>query len=1058
MTKRTVVIFALRVLAAFIGLAILGSGLARAETLALVCNNNAYHMTSINVSIDFDSRTITVTNMHGNADAGTYAAKITRTWIGWRNRSGAEYGIDRIKSYLTSGDEGKQGIEYIPCTANGASVSTEQTHQAALQQTMPLSSNILHAKTVESKLENPGHNLPQGIYILDNELNFNVLDSVYYDAAKDQLSLVGHFDPRFQGPRIPYLEHLAVLLESPKPEFTLTWTPDSKKRVDALLNRHLSKQEGESISGQWGTLFDRDHNLTRVGRYMLPVLGVSPILNNRAPGSLGLEVKAANVPGVLQVTEVHPGSPAEGAGLRVGNLIQYLQGEPVFTPEEFYRMARQSGAGNRISIGYVGTVNGAIAQRTAQVTLTKDTNTDVWGHATRYDVIRALYLANGDQHAATVIDFIGAWNRLITSGKSQQLGNVITQYLIDSLGITSAAYADRQAVQRHTMTLRNATYDIMVKICQAFDATFHFVGNPVTNAYENAVRRTGNVSNLVPGTNVMDRLLVDKIGALMDPIFQRPAGIQIPPELVEDQFHVHPEMQPEYLGIPGESLLARAMFAGDYLCKRLMNRPELKQTIPRYQTSFEFEKTHPAFRHTTGNYRLWISVDKMDTPQSPDGKILAFRNVTMRFNVREQTDSGKDIPNKPGSYEELLTSLWDNFEQEYPTLHELREAAKLAAAAKWILLHNHAASLPTTGRTHWQGPRQVAGLVFIELTPDPTRGMYKTHETIIAEGGVSLTPFPQNNVHSPNANPFPQDSSVVDTTGLGTPVGETSLSPALFSHQEQDSLASRIFHEKIVVPEPHPSAWVAEFTNGARTLNAISLALNQLKQSSPADTEASAEQRGKLERARLVAIHLAQVERALNLLDEKNSEQVREFQQLQAEITEQRNRFYEHMFNFSINNMLEVRHELKDDSDIAEAGEYAHETDENIDYLEGIQRAYKTGSIPVGVLEAGAFTVKRFSERLSDISHAMGATSAATYFDTVTEAKKFVDVLAMEGEVGQLEFITDYKVGQLGSASDTEANVRNKLLPLEKKLTDQLNVLCNDPQLKSLTSSQRSKP
>jgi hypothetical protein len=88
----------------------------------------------------------------------------------------------------------------------------------------------------------------------------------------------------------------------------------------------------------------------------------------------------------------------------------------------------------------------------------------------------------------------------------------------------------------------------------------------------------------------------------------------------------------------------------------------------------------------------------------------------------------------------------------------------------------------------------------------------------------------------------------------------------------------------------------------------------------------------------------------------------------------------------------------------------------------------------------------------------MGATSAATYFDTVTEAKKFVDVLAMEGEVGQLEFITDYKVGQLGSASDTEANVRNKLLPLEKKLTDQLNVLCNDPQLKSLTSSQRSKP
>ncbi len=923
------------------------------------------------------------------------------------------------------------------------------------------SSTAVRTDTVENKLEAVGDELPRGVYALDDALDFNVLDSVYYDAAQDQLSLVGHFDPRFQGPRVPYLEYLATLLENPKPEFTLTWTPDSKRRIDALFSRRLSKQQGESITHQWGTLFDRNHNLTRAGYYLLPALGISPIRNNQAPGSLGLTVKTANVPGILQVTAVRPGSPAEAAGLKVGYLIQSLQGEPVLTPSEFYRIVRQSGAGWALNIGYVGVVNGRMVQATAIAILAADANGDIWDHATRYDVIKALYLANGDLHAAAVIDVVGIWDRLAKPGQSPQLSNALIQILIDSLGVRSAAEADRQAVQRHSMTLNAAKYDVMLKVSRAFDSTFHFIGNPVAQAYENSVRMTHNVDNLTPATNVMDRLLVGKIGALLDPIFQRRSGVQIPPELVEDQFHVHPEMQPEYLGVPGDSLLARAMYAGDYLCKRLMNRPDLKRTISGYQTEFEFEQTHPAFRHTTGNYRLWISVDKMDTPQSPDGKILAFRNVKMRFNIREQTDSGRDIPNRPGSYEELLTSLWDKFEQEYPTLHQLREAAKLAAAANWILQHNRSASLPTAGRAHWHGPTTVPGLVFIELTPDAARGMYKTHETIIAEGGVSLVPFPRENVNNPNAdgqataNPFPYDSSVVDLTGLGEPVGaasgETPLAPALFSHQQQDSLASRIFHEKIIVPEPHPSAWVTDFTKGNRTLSAISVALSQLKQGSPVDAEASIEQRRKLEQVRLVAIHLAQVERALNLLNETNSENVRQFQQLQEEITAQRDAFYEHMFDFSLDNMLEARFQLNEHPDIAEAGNIAYDTGENIDYLEKLEGSLRTGQVPVAMLEAGTATIKRFSEGLARISRDLGATPAATYFDTVTEAKRFTDVLAMEGEVAQLEFVTDVKVEKLESSSDAAARARKALLPLQRELSDQLDALCNDPQLKGLT-------
>lgn len=79
----------------------------------------------------------------------------------------------------------------------------------------------------EKLLELPRDVAPRGIYKLDQEYDFNVLDEVYYDASTRQISLIGHHDERFKGPRIPYLQHLATLLEVAKPEFTLNMTPES---------------------------------------------------------------------------------------------------------------------------------------------------------------------------------------------------------------------------------------------------------------------------------------------------------------------------------------------------------------------------------------------------------------------------------------------------------------------------------------------------------------------------------------------------------------------------------------------------------------------------------------------------------------------------------------------------------------------------------------------------------------------------------------------------------------------------------------------------------------
>jgi hypothetical protein len=632
-----------------------------------------------------------------------------------------------------------------------------------------------------------------GLYALDDQTPFNVLDSVYYDPSNDVLSLVGHFDDRYRGPKIPYLQHLAVLLQNPKPEFSLNWTPESERKMDAFFSQHviegLSASEADNLMAKWGRIVDDQNNLTRAGRLLVSAMGLTPIEGGRAPGEAGVRVSMMPGAVTLRVTSVTPGSAAEQAGLRAGDIIKTIRGRSPLTPFEFARRIRLSGEGQTINLTYQRPGAGPQVFST-RLTPTASPDTDPWKWGTSYDLLQVLYFATGDFKASFAINIAGMMDRAKRGGGSDEIKTELRNLLINALGLRGAVNADIKATDENAMTEVAAFRDIYLKICQGLDETFHFPGSPVGDAYLQAYqRRGGDPSNGIPtAMDEFDRQMLPKVKELLNVVFARPEGLQIPPELVEEQFHLQPEMVPQYLGLPGDSLLAQVMFDSDYLGKRLMNRPDLKQKISAYQTGFEFEVKNPQFRHATGTYRVWISVAKLDTPQSPDGTTLALRDLTMRFNVRDQDGSRKDLPNQPGSYEELLTSLWNDFEVEYPTLHELRETAKLAAAARWMLAHNPSAALPAAGRVRWQGPGKVPGLVFMELAPDPVRGMNKTHVTTIAEGGVSEAPPADF-----QGEPFPSDTSVVDLRGTafgGPPAGTHVYTATAPSHGASDSSSS----------------------------------------------------------------------------------------------------------------------------------------------------------------------------------------------------------------------------------------------------------------------------
>ena len=653
----------------------------------------------------------------------------------------------------------------------------------------------------------------QGLYALDEQTTFNVLDSVTYDPASHMLSLAGHNDPKFTGPRIPYLQHLALLLNSPKPEFSLNWTPDSEQRIDAFFSQRqiegMSSSEADALMAKWGKIVDDNLMITHAGELLLRATGLSPIEGRKVPGFAGLQTAA--VPGTVwvRVTSVVPGSAAAEAGLRPGDVIKTIRGRAPLTPREFGWRVRMSGEGQSINLTYERPGNGA--PTAVQLTLTASPDTDPWKNTSAYDLLKTLYWASGDPKAAFAIDIAGKMYRT-RQGATEQLSTELRGLLINALGLRGAVNADLKAIDDNTMTDLEAMKDIYLKICQGMDETFHFNGSPVADAFLAAHGQRGGdpAYSVKPAFEEFSRQMVPKVEELLNLIFARPEGIQIPPELVDEQFHLRPEMVPEYLGVPEDAPLSQVLFASDYLGKRLMNRPELKAKIPNYLSGFEFEVKHPEFRHATGNYRIWISVGKMDTPQSPSGTTLALRDVRMRFNIRDHeggrasesaaTRAGRDLPNRPGSYEELLTSLWDDFEVEYPTLHELRETAKIAAAARWMLAHDPKASLPQEGRAHWRGPRRVPGLVFMELAPDPTLGMTKTHVTTIAEGGVSEGP-PANFT----GEPYPSDTSVVDLRGTsfgGPPAGSHVYTATAPSQGASDTASSPLAVGWVAPPDP----------------------------------------------------------------------------------------------------------------------------------------------------------------------------------------------------------------------------------------------------------------
>ncbi len=619
-----------------------------------------------------------------------------------------------------------------------------------------------------------------GVYGVEPDLDFNVLDGVAVDASSRRLIIYGHRDDRYGGPPIPYLQHLSVLLKNPRPEFSLNWTPKSSRAVDAFIARTESPEDVKRVTDQWGHILEPGGGLTPAGRLLLPAWGAAPTLNGEAPGTLGIGVADGDL-GQIWITSVAPGGPAARAGLLPGDLIVQINGDQCLPTEEFLDAVRFAGAGAKVHL---------IAYRGGDY-LPKDIVLDAepgdpWRGTTSNDAAGALFGAAGMKTAQAIIHFHPIYERL----DNHPSGKIAFAHFIGILGLRDMWNEYDRKIANGEIGKPEAILLVCRAIFRNIDRAFELTGNPTLAAFNRSYEQSGDpVVAFGQGLLEINRWLRGSLSAALDKLWQRPEGVQIPAELIEASYGIHPVVEPEYIGVDGASQLARVMYESDYLGKRLVNAPAMARRIPGYQTHFGYKQTHPGSQRE-GTFHMWISVASLDLARSADGAVLETRKASMRFNVRSET--GRDLPREADSYEDLLTSLYDDLARLYPVLHELRECAKLAGAAEWLRARHPEVSLPSAGLGSWKGPSSVPGMVFFYLHPDPYGRPYDT--TVMAAGGVSLEPFP------PGAPKLPinEDSSVVDLRD------KTFLVPVI----PDVTAAAAVLPEGSGLPAPAPLAIV----------------------------------------------------------------------------------------------------------------------------------------------------------------------------------------------------------------------------------------------------------
>ncbi|MEG3619117.1 PDZ domain-containing protein [Magnetovibrio sp. PR-2] len=735
-----------------------------------------------------------------------------------------------------------------------------------------------------------------GFYGAEQDIGFNVLDNMAYDLHTGQLTLGGHFDPSLGGPRIPYLQHLATLLEQPEPQVSLDWTREFESRIAAFFDRMDNAENMARLVGS-GRLMDDNGNVTHKGRVFLPVFGVKAFDHGRTAGALGAETRMKEL-GVLEITSITPGSAADRAGLRVGQTIHHVSrngglAQQPFLPATLTRFVRFAGEGAQIQFH----MDGYNPDTAIPVTLDGYAG-DSWAHMTRYDIIERIMRAGNKPKAANVIQAVGEFVR----NQSTPAGELAMQSIMYATNSNQVFETNKARYTAGDMSKADMMADWMRALVLGMEDAMELPRNALLSVWETEYQRTGDALGVIDTViGEMNRLAAPMVATALRTALYKNDHISMPISILDPSLDFTPEVTPRFVGLDPTSELARLFVEADYIAKAIVHMPVLSDHVSGYKTEYEFGEARPGAVTDTSN-RLWIEPGRMQVQRNRDNSALQFGKTEMRINVARAISSQAE--RYDDGYSRYLTRLYADLAKEFSPLHELREAAKLAVAARWIKSLDPGFKLPPKGRTRLDLPETLEGFVTLIWSPK------RVKVSLIAPGGIDfkVPPIGPSGPVFPGAQRvnIPIDASVVDLSTFDV------VTPKPFEPAVQTKVTPN--HRRLLTQPPVPSSvrLVGRATKGQRTLSRLDGFRTQaLAHENRCDGELSRATSEHLVYVRSIAQKLQGVEDALNAITAQLPERQRTFARLNIVFKDEQAHLREAALDLASSGLLGVYDELK---------------------------------------------------------------------------------------------------------------------------------------------------
>lgn len=917
----------------------------------------------------------------------------------------------------------------------------------------PQSQPIARAKPIKPKVLVPSRSRQQGtgFYGAEQHIGFNVLDNIALDPHTGALTLVGHFDPNLAGPRIPYLQHLAVLLDQPAPQVSLDWTPAFESRIAVFFERMDNAENMARLVGS-GRLMDESGQVTPKGRLFLPIFGVKAFDYGDAAGALGVETRMKEL-GILEITSVTPGSAADRAGLRVGQEIHNFSrsdgiSQQPFIPDTLLRSVRFAGAGTDVTLN----IGGFDPDKAVHLTLDAYTG-DSWAHMTRYDIVERIYRAGEKPRAANLVRAIGEFVR----NQNTPAGQLAMWSIMYATNSDQVFETNKARYNRGEMPKDQMMADWMRALVSGMEDAMEVPRNSLVSAWEDAYRQSGDPVGVIDTViSEMNRLAEPKVAEALRTALYKNDQITMPVSVLDPTLDFNPEVTPRYINLDKTSELARLFVEADYVGKAIIHMPSLSDRIAAYKTEYEFGESRPGAVTDTSN-RLWIEPARMQVQRNRENTSLQFGKTEMRINVARSI--GGQAERYDDGYSRYLTRLYGDLAKEFYPLHELREAAKLAVAARWIKSIDPAFRLPSEGRVRLSLPQTLEGFVTLIWSPK------RTKVSLIAPGGIDfdVPPIGPSGPVFPDAERvnIPIDASVVDLRGFDLVTTEP------FMPATQTSIKPRHLRPLSAPPLPASVRLVGRATKGQRTLARLDGFKTQTRASeNVCDADRSRAVAEQLAHARSIAERLQGVEDALNTITAQMPERQRTYAHLAKTFEEEQAHLRETALDLASSGMLGVYDELK--------GAGTFRSIEDFETLIASLRKAKSKLSDVSLkmanldLAISAAAARSLAERekatmdlLNFVQDTLGEAEDLTGDDALTRA--FRTAGKTLGVAGKVQSALDgaQSLYQLHNAVETlksmdtitalEAEgLNDRLLPLQRKLSDELDSAMASPVLDAL--------